>query len=229
MIPLLSNKRIKRIEYHWSRTWMRFSGISYFGRLASRLARVPMPPYFGCVPLAKLYSHGYISPTAIIHHNTLKRGKHCFIGDNVIIYQDNNGGLVKLGDNVHLHTGIKIQTGNDANVEIGEQTHIQSGCQLSAYKSSIIIGRGVEIAPNCAFYSYNHGIEANIPVRDQPLISNGDIVVGDDAWLGYGVVVLDGVEIGENAIIGAGSVVTKNIPPNSIAVGNPAKFVKFRS
>ena len=229
MIHLLSNKKIKRIEYHWTRTWMRFSGISFFGRLASRLARIPIPPYFGCVPLAKLHSHGYISPAAIIHHNSLERGKHCFIGDNVIIYQDNNGGFVKLGDNAHLHTGIKIQTGNGANVEIGEQTHIQSGCQLSAYKSSIKIGRGVEIAPNCAFYSYNHSVKAGQPIRNQPLDSKGDISIGDNVWLGYGVIVLDGVVIGKNTVIGAGSVVTKNIPQNAIAAGNPAKLIKFRS
>ena len=226
MIPLIPYKRIK---YHWSLTWMRLSGISFLGRLASRLARIPMPPYFGCVPLAKLHSHGYISPTAIIHHDALERGKNCFIGDNVIIYQDNDGGFVKLGGHVHLHTGIKIQTGNGANVEIGEQTHIQPGCQLSAYKSSIKIGRGVEIAPNCAFYSYNHSVKAGQPIRNQPLDSKGDISIGDNVWLGYGVIVLDGVVIGKNTVIGAGSVVTKNIPQNAIAAGNPAKLIKFRS
>ena len=56
----------------------------------------------------------------------------------------------------------------------------------------------------------------------------GDIVVGDDAWLGYGVIVLDGVHIGKGAVVGAGSVVTNNIPDGGIAVGMPARVVKMR-
>jgi acetyltransferase-like isoleucine patch superfamily enzyme len=97
-----------------------------------------------------------------------------------------------------------------------------------AGKASIIIGKRVEIAPGCAMYPFNHGFSANKRIREQPLVSSGDIVIGDDAWLGFGVIVLDGVHIGEGAVIGAGSVVTQNIPKNAIAVGNPAKVVKQR-
>jgi acetyltransferase-like isoleucine patch superfamily enzyme len=60
------------------------------------------------------------------------------------------------------------------------------------------------------------------------LQTKGDIVIEDDAWLGVGVVVLDGVRIGKGAVIGAGSVVTRDIPDNAIAVGVPASVVKMR-
>jgi acetyltransferase-like isoleucine patch superfamily enzyme len=62
----------------------------------------------------------------------------------------------------------------------------------------------------------------------QPLSSKGPIIVDDEAWLGYGALILDGVHIGTGAVIGAGSVVTKEIPAGSIAAGNPAKVIKMR-
>ena len=92
----------------------------------------------------------------------------------------------------------------------------------------MIIGERVEIAPNCAFYPYNHGIAPGQPIQGQPTWTRGGIVVEDDAWLGYGVIVLDGARIGAGAVIGAGSVVTSSIPADAIATGVPARVVGSR-
>lgn len=222
--------RIYNLKRRWARFWMRYAGVGLGGRLASRLASWVMPPYYGCVPLAHFNPDGFVSPKATLHHEGLKRGKNCFIGDRVMVYKDGNeGGEVVFGDGIHLHNDVTIQTGQGGTVSIGNQTHIQPRCQISAYMKSINIGAGVEIAPSCAFYSYNHSVLPHIPIREQPLESKGDIVVGDDAWLGYGVVVLDGVNIGRGAVVGAGSVVTEDIPDNAIAVGVPARVVSCRS
>ncbi len=59
-------------------------------------------------------------------------------------------------------------------------------------------------------------------------LSKGDIILGDDVWVGINVIICSGITIGQGAVIGAGSVVTKDIPPYSIAVGNPAKVIKKR-
>ena len=112
---------------------------------------------------------------------------------------------------------------------MGRNTHIQPKCQFSAYKSSILIGSNVQIAPNCAFYPYNHGCGSGRLIMDQPLQTKGDIIVEDDAWLGFGVIVLSGVRIGEGAVVGAGSVVNQPIPDGAIAVGTPARVIKMRS
>jgi acetyltransferase-like isoleucine patch superfamily enzyme len=213
---------------YWAKFWMRVSAIGPLHGLATRLAALSVPPFYGRVALARLSPAGYRSPRAVIHHPAVNTGRHCFIGDDVLIYRDRNGGAVTLGDAVHIHQGAVIQTGEGGAVDIGAETHIQPRCQFSAYKGSIRIGARVEIAPNCAFYPYNHEIKAGIPVRSQPLRSKGDIVVGDDAWLGYGVIVLDGARIGNGAVIGAGSVVTGDIPARAIAVGAPAKVTKMR-
>jgi acetyltransferase-like isoleucine patch superfamily enzyme len=62
-------------------------------------------------------------------------------------------------------------------------------------------------------------------MRLQPLQTKGGIVIEDDVWIGFGVIVLDGVKIGKGAVLGAGSVVTRDIPDNTVAVGVPAKTI----
>jgi acetyltransferase-like isoleucine patch superfamily enzyme len=158
----------------------------------------------------------------------LDLGQNIFVDDGVMIYQDEDGGPVELGDGVKLFRETIIQTGQGGHIKVGSQTHIQPRCQLSAYKSPILIGQRVEIAPYCAFYPYNHGMAADQPIRTQPLQSKGGITIEDDAWLSVGVIVLDGVRIGKGAVVGAGAVVTKDIPANSISSGVPARVIKMR-
>lgn len=186
------------------------------------------PPYYGRCYLARLSPKGYIAPTAIVHHNSVHFGHNIFIGDRVVIYQDRDGGAVEFGERVHIYNETFIQTGFGGRLMIGDNTYIHPRCQFSAYKGTISIGNQVQIAPNCAFYPYNHGIEQEKLINKQPLNSKGDIIVGDDAWLGFGVIVLDNVRIGSGAVVGAGAVVTEDIPEGSIAVGMPARVVKMR-
>ncbi len=219
---------MKRIRRYWARFWMRFAGLNRVGRVATRLATWGTPPYKARVYLSRMNPQGYVSPKAIIHHPQLKSHRGTFIGDRVTIFQSSQGGPVILEESVHLYGETIIETGEGGQVTIGAETHIQPRCQFSAYKGSIKIGRRVEIAPNCVFYPYNHGIAPGQPVREQPLQSNGDIVIEDDVWLGTGVTVLDNVRIGQGAVIGAGSIVTENIPANMVAMGIPARVVKGR-
>ena len=218
-----------KLKNRWARFWMKWSGLNRFGRMACQIAGWFEPPYYGRVPLSRFGPKSYISPTAIISHPKLRISKKCFIGDGVTIYQDREGEDVFLSEQVHLHRGTILQTGKGGTIAIGTDTHIQPRCQISAYKGSVCIGKRGEIAPNCAFYPYDHCFLPGASIRKQPLKSKGDIIIGDDVWLGFGVIVLNGVHIGNGAIVGAGSVVTKNIPENCIAVGNPAQVIKTRS
>jgi acetyltransferase-like isoleucine patch superfamily enzyme len=114
-------------------------------------------------------------------------------------------------------------------VTIGSDTHIQPRCQFSAYGGRIQIGTRVDIAPNCSFYPYNHGTAPDRSIREQPIETKGGIFVGNDVWLGVGVVLLDGVTIGAGAVVGAGSLVNRNVPPGAIAAGVPARIIRYRS
>ncbi len=213
----------------WARLWMHFSGLGFFGRMATRLAGLFSPPFFGRVHLAGLNPRGYVAPTATIRHSRFQSGLKVFIGDRVLIFQDEGGGPVKLDDGVHMYADISILTGRGGSIEIGAHTHIQPRCQFTAYVSRIRIGEHVEIAPNCAFYPYDHGIEPGKPIREQPPRTKGGILIEDGAWLGFGVIVLDGVRIGKGAVVGAGSVVMHDVPDGAVAFGVPARVIKMRA
>lgn len=213
----------------WSVFWMQFAGLSSVGRLATWIATWFAPPYYARRRLARFNAKGYVAPTATIYHSQLQLGKHTFIGDRVTIYEDKNSGSVEFAERVHLYGDTCIQTGEGGSLKIGADTHIQPRCQISAYKAPIQIGRGVQIAPNCAFYPYDHGTASGELISKQPLQTKGGIVVEDNAWLGFGVIVLDGVRIGKGAVVGAGAVVTQDIPDGAIAVGIPARVISMRS
>lgn len=212
----------------WIRFWMLFAGRSLFGRAASAVAAWAVPPHFGRLRLAVRSRKGFIAPTARISHADFQSGISPFIDDRVLIIDNGPGGAVVLGDHVRICRDGLLETGPGATIAIGDQTFIQPRCQLSAHKASIRIGRRVQIAAACAFYSYDHGLDPNQPIWSQPLTTRGDIEIGDDAWLGHGVVVLSGVRIGSGAAIGAGAVVTRDVPDNAIAVGNPARVIATR-
>jgi acetyltransferase-like isoleucine patch superfamily enzyme len=214
---------------HWTRFWMRYAGLNASGRLATRLATWFAPPHKARVHLAHMNRRGYIEPSATIYHSDLRLGVNCFIGDRVMIFQRKNGGPVNLGDRVFIYRDTIIETGYGGSLTVGNHSSIHPRCQLNANLAPIQIGNGVMIAPNCAFYSYDHGIAPDMIIRKQPLQSKGEIIIGDEAWLSVGVIVLSGVKIGSHAVIGAGSVVISDVPDGAIAVGSPARVVKMRS
>jgi acetyltransferase-like isoleucine patch superfamily enzyme len=214
----------------WARSWMRLAGVPGVGRLAMGVAAWAMPPYRGRVPLAGMHRRGYIAPSARLYHRHLHLGPYIFIGDHVLIYQaDDHSGPVELGQRVRLHQDVIIESGAGGSLIIGEGTNIHPRCQLSAYKGSIRIGAGVSMAPYCALYPYDHSILPGLPIRRQPIRSHGGIVIGDEVWLGVGVIVLDGVRIGAGAVVGAGSVVVHVVPDGAVVQGVPARVLMFRS
>ena len=202
--------------------------MGWSGRWAGRFAAIGYRPYKGRLDLAYIQPKGYISPSAEISHKNLKLGKNVFIGDRVVIYQHVRGGPVELGDRVMLFNEIIVETLEDGGLFVGADTAIQPRCHFTTALAPIRIGKGVQIAPQCAFYSYDHGITPGKLIRDQPLQSKGPIIIEDDAWLGFGVIVLAGVRIGKGTVIGAGSVVTHDVPEGAVAAGSPARVVKMR-
>lgn len=225
----LRTRARKRLRWIWVNFWLRRAGLGWSGRWAGRFAAIGYRPYKGRLDLARVQPKGYISPSAEISHKNLKLGKNVFIGDRVVIYQYERGGPVELGDRVMLFNEIIVETLEDGGLFIGADTAIQPRCHFTTALAPIRIGKGVQIAPQCAFYSYDHGIAPGELIRDQPLQSKGPIIIEDDAWLGFGVIVLAGVRIGKGAVIGAGSVVTGDVPEGAVAAGSPARVVKMRN
>ena len=127
-------------------------------------------------------------------------------GDNC--YLDANGGLIQIGKNVSINMGA----------------HINASCG-----GLIKIGNNSLIGPGVLMRTANHNFSSvNKPIRNQGH-NFSDILIGDDCWIGANVIILKGSKIGSGAVIGAGSVVTKDIPPMAIAVGVPAQVIRFRT
>lgn len=212
----------------WRRFWLGRAGPGSAGRWACRMAGLGTGPYYARHVLARMSPRGYFDYRAQIHHPLLDTGEHVFVDEDVLIFQDRNGGPVELGRNVHIHRGSVLQTGQGGRLRLGRETSAQVRCHFAAYVGDIIIGDAVQIAPNCAFFSYNHGTSDGSRILSQPLYSHGGIEVGDDAWLGAGCTILDGARIGTGAIIAAGAVITGVIPSGAIAAGVPARVLRYR-
>lgn len=161
------------------------------------------------------------------------------VGSNPLVFKpiqiDRKRNFVHIGDNVVIRKYARInafprknaQKDNNPVVSIGNNCNIGQRVSLLA-GGNIIIGNNVLMASDILITSENHSIdpESNLPYMDQPL-KIADVEIEDGCWIGEKVCIMPGVRIGKMSVIGAGSIVTKSIPPYSIAVGNPAHVIKY--
>ena len=129
--------------------------------------------------------------------------------------------LRSLGEGAYVKPPLAVDYGE--NVHIGARTFVNSN--LTALDvARITIGEDCQIGPNVQLLTPTHPVEPQ-PRRDK-LEAARPIVLGDNVWLGGGVIVCPGVTIGDNTVVGAGSVVVRDLPANVVAVGNPARVVR---
>jgi acetyltransferase-like isoleucine patch superfamily enzyme len=151
---------------------------------------------------------------------------YCFIDSKIL---ENIGDFSKIGYGVSCF----------GNVQIGRYTSINGpSTQIGAKINRIQIGNFCSIASGVVIQEYYHRynrpttyfINRNVFKKDifYDIYSKGDIIIEDDVWIGANSVILSGITVGRGSIIGAGSVVTKNVPRYSIMAGNPAKIIKKR-
>jgi len=126
-----------------------------------------------------------------------------------------------MGENVYIEPTLRCDYGD--NIYLGNNVFINFDCILLDC-NTIHIGDNVQLATRVQLLTAYHPIKA-IERNAGPELAS-PIRIGDSCWLGGGVIVLPGVTIGENTVIGAGSVVTKDIPANVVAVGNPCRILR---
>lgn len=136
--------------------------------------------------------------------------------------------ILKLIDNsvgCIIEEGVYISSGKDS-VKLGSYSHINE----NVFIQSATIGNYVIIAPNVVLLSHSHNhSKIDVPIVNQGMTENTPVIIEDDVWIGRNVIIMPGCKIGKGAIIGAGAIVTKDIPKYAIAVGVPAIVVKYRT
>ena len=198
-----------------------------------------LPGALGLWLRSRLYRHflGHVGRNVIIGKNvTIRNPRRISIGDSVMIddgcvldAKGQEGSGITLGVNVVLgrNTVLSCKGGP---IVIGDNTNISMNCIVIS-ESSVSIGANVLFAACCyVIAGGNHGTDrTDISIIQQDSFSKGGVVIEDNAWLGADVKVLDGVNIGRDAVAGAGSVVVRDIPAFTVATGIPAKIIKSRT
>jgi acetyltransferase-like isoleucine patch superfamily enzyme len=214
----------------WTGTFARLSRLPVVGPVCARLVAAGLGPYKAKRSFIKLTGRTYISRRARIHGAKVDVGPRCFIDDDVTLYASNDKCRITLEERVYLYRGTVLEVAKEGEIRIGSDTHIQPYCILNSVIGKLIIGRMVQVAAHCSFFPYTHRIDdASVPIQEQGFSSKGGIVVEDDVWFGTGARVLDGVRIGRGAVVGAGAVVTRDVPPYAVVVGSPARVIAERT
>ena len=125
------------------------------------------------------------------------------------------------GSNVNFEHGARI----DSDLRIGNN----SGVGINCVTVAMTIGDNVMMGPECIFLPHNHRFDrTDIPMIQQGFTEDKPIHIGSDVWIGTRVIVMPGVRIGDHSVIGAGAVVTKDVPDWAVVGGCPARVLKMR-
>ncbi|HCS91938.1 MAG TPA: hypothetical protein DIW77_18395 [Chromatiaceae bacterium] len=198
------------------------------GTYAARLQR------FGtCMPLALLWYVGRFlrQKALLLYFRTLGRYGFRRMGSGVVL----DGWVqfvwpcadIRLGNRVRVGRRCVFQGFPGAVIDIGDGVTLNDGAYVTSL-FGISIGARTSIAEYVSLRDYDHGWQdPDVPIQEQGYVG-APIRIGCDCWLGRGVFVKGGVSIGDGSVIGANAVVTKDIPPMSVAAGNPARVLRKR-
>ncbi len=171
----------------------------------------------------------YVSLKAIFSPRfNLSLGTNSRILDYVVLHCKDKTAKIEIGDDTVIEWFAILKPQRNGFIKIG------NNCQIGSYTTihgagGVTIGNDVLIASHVVIVANNHIFnDTSKNICDQGLTTKG-ITIGNNVWIGAGVSILDGVTIGDHSVIGAGAVVNKDIPPNSVAVGIPAKVIKERT
>jgi len=176
-------------------------------------------------------------------------GKSLILGKGIVLRKPAH---IELGNNVAIDDYVMLDgcCGESPAIRIGDNTIISKGCVVQAKTGPLDIGvncdigahtilssiSGITLAPsvliagNCYIGGARYHLEdLNTPIMNQGIYSRGPVSIGEGSWIGASVTILDGVTIGKGCVIGAGSLVTADIPDYGVAVGVPAKVVRTRN
>jgi acetyltransferase-like isoleucine patch superfamily enzyme len=195
------------------------------GIIGLGLRRLLFPSLFGAVGKNVIFGH----------HLNLRAPHRIFIGANTVLddyaflsFRGTAEQGIRIGSNALLgrYSQLKVRNGD---MELGDKVNIGPFCHLGTV-STLRVGDHSMFGSNCFIGGVRHDFsDPDRPIVEQKLNTAKGVEIGHDVWLGAHVVVIDGVSIGDGAVIGANAVVTRDVPPFTIAAGVPAKVIGRRN
>jgi acetyltransferase-like isoleucine patch superfamily enzyme len=159
------------------------------------------------------------------HRGRLQTDGICFICPGVHL-EIGRQATLRIGRWAWIGDGTKIRV-HEGEVSIGAKTVMGQECTISAYQH-VSIGRECIVADRVMLIDFDHGVvEVERPIRLQGIYKR-DVHVGHNVWIGYGACILRGVTVGDNAIVGTSTIVTRDVPANAVVGGSPARVIRMR-
>ncbi|WP_315874593.1 acyltransferase [Thermocoleostomius sinensis] len=233
-LPAIENHIIRRTKFriHYEPS----SILSYFiestvlrsvgwvpGLFGALLRNLIYQPLFAKMELLAFIEAGVEIKSA----GSIELEKQALIHRGVYLNGWHKNSRICLKERAYLDRNVTITVHENGYIEIGKLTYIGPSTCIAG-PGPVRIGSYCLISSGCGIYGNNHVFDdPTILIREQGFTNKG-ITIEDDCWLGTGVKVLDGVTIGKGSVIGAGAVVTKDIPAYSVAVGVPARVISKR-
>jgi acetyltransferase-like isoleucine patch superfamily enzyme len=191
-----------------------------------------MRPFYSRICLA-WFRFGQVGRDVYVNHTVrVENARHIVLGDDVRIHRGSileasgksRSLIVGDGCRVERYVTMQVRMGH---IKIGRNVYVATYAILRG-DGGLEIGDHVLISPQVVIMAGNHVFQnPYLPIREQGETHKG-IRIEDDVWIGCGAKILDGVTLGRGSVVGAGAVVTKNIPPFSLAVGVPARVIARR-
>ena len=180
----------------------------YLGDLGENTKIFPGAKFYGKTKNISIGNNSVISSSSIINNS------------------ENKDSFIHIGDNTSIASYTILAT-EGGFIKIGNHCSVQPFCTLYGH-GGLTIGDYVRIAAHTTIVSANHIFtDSQRPIHHQGLSKQG-IIIEDDVWIGAGAKILDGCKIGKGSVIGAGTVLTKNVEPYSVVVGVPGKKIRVR-
>jgi acetyltransferase-like isoleucine patch superfamily enzyme len=154
---------------------------------------------------------------------TIVIGKDCFIAPEARLFAE-PGRPIVIGDNSYIAADCVLH----GPITLGQGVSINHHVSLDGGRKGIAIGDNTRIAAYTYAYAFNHGMASDRLISEQAVTSQG-IHIGCDVWIGANTGIVDGVTIGDHAVIGMGSIVTKSVADYSKVAGNPARIIGKRA
>lgn len=152
-----------------------------------------------------------------IYKDRFSSGHNFVRGRMFGLYFDASSSKVEVGSSVQFRDNCQIRTGMNGQLKIGNRVFFNSSCSITCF-NSITIGDNCQFGEGVKFYDHNHIYKAKDQLINEQGYSTGGIHIGNNCWFCSDVVVLKGVEIGDNVVIGAGCIIHKSIPSDSVII-----------